>query len=151
MRAVCQSASGEKEPVMAQTNPESGHRAGGACAGGCGLLLSGSGSDHRCVDALRAVTDALEGRSATLEQEARTARLRWNRREQRLLARVTALQDEARLATLQHQRRLHRYLLHIGSIAEQVSGYCKVRGAVPLCDVTCVRWPKAEQRAYISV
>lgn len=79
------------------------------------------------MDALRSVTDALEGRSASLEHQVRMARLRWNRREQWLLARVTALQNEAQLAALQYQQRLHRYMVHIGSIAEQVNRYCQVR------------------------
>ncbi|XP_068169215.1 PDZ domain-containing RING finger protein 4-like [Antennarius striatus] len=53
------------------------------------------------------------------------ARLRWNRREQSLLAQVTGLQNEAQLAALRYQRRLHQYMLHINSIAEKVNGYCK--------------------------
>ena len=55
---------------------------------------------------------ALEERSATLERDARTARLRWNRREQSLLARVSSLHGEAQLAALEYQRRLHRYMAH---------------------------------------
>lgn len=112
----------EPDP-MPETKPGSGE---GVCQRGCGLSLSGD-PEHCCVDALRAVTDTLEGRSAGLEQQVRVARLRWNRREQWLLARVTALQNEARLAALQYQQRLHRYMVHIGSIAEQVNRYCQVR------------------------
>lgn len=78
------------------------------------------------MDALRSAGDELEERGAALEQRARLARLRWNRREQSLLAKVAALQSEAQLAALKYQRRLHQYMLHIDSIAEQVSGYCKV-------------------------
>lgn len=96
------------------------------CVRGCGLPLSGAG-EHCCVDALRAVTDALEGRSAALQHQARMERLRWNRREQNLLGQVSRLQNEAQLAALRYQRRLHQYLLHISSIAEQVMDYCKVR------------------------
>lgn len=121
--------------MESQTKPETGHRGEGVCQKGCGLLLTGadiSNGGHCCVDALRSVTDALEGRSATLEHEARMARLRWNRREQRLLAKVTALQNEAQLAAVEYQRRLHQYMLHITSIAEQVTGYCKVRGQINL-------------------
>lgn len=81
--------------------------------------------EHCCVDALRTVTDALEGRRAALEHEARMARLRWNRREQYLLAQVTSLQNEAQLAALKYQRRLHQYMLRVHSIAEQVIGYYK--------------------------
>ncbi len=80
------------------------------------------------MDALRIVTDALEERSAFLEHEARMARLRWNRREQCLLAQVTTLQNEAQLAALKYQRRLHQYMLHVNSIAEQVTGFYKVGG-----------------------
>lgn len=90
--------------------------------------------EHCCVDALRRVTDALEERSASLEHEARMARLRWNRREQFLLAQVSALQNEAQLSALKYQRRLHQYMLHINSIAEQVTGYYKVK-VVDLFDV----------------
>lgn len=79
------------------------------------------------MDALRSVSDALEERSASLEHDVRVAMLRWNRREQWLLGRVTALQNEAQLAALQYQQRLHRYMVHIGSIAEQVNRYCQVR------------------------
>lgn len=107
-----------------RTKPGAGH----VCQRGCGLLLDGDKGEHCCVDALRTVTDELEERRATLEHEARMARLRWNRREQVLLAQVSALQSEAQLAALQYQRRLHQYMLHISSIAEQVIGYCKVRG-----------------------
>lgn len=82
------------------------------------------------MDALRTVTDVLEERSAALEHEARMARLRWNRREQFLLAQVSTLQNEAQLAALKYQRRLHQYMLHINSIAEQVIGYYKVRGMI---------------------
>lgn len=114
--------------MESQTKPETGHGAGGVCQGGCGLALAGEdvGGRHRCVDALRSVGDELEERGAALEQRARLARLRWNRREQSLLAKVAALQSEAQLAALKYQRRLHQYMLHIDSIAEQVSGYCKV-------------------------
>eukprot|EP00064_Thunnus_orientalis_P007188 superscaffoldBa00000784_g7207 len=114
--------------MESQTKPDAGHRFGGVCQKGCGLQLSdediGKG-DHCCVDALRTVTDALEERSATLEHEARMARLRWNRREQSLLAKVSTLQNEAQLAALKYQRRLHQYMVHINSIAEQVIGYYK--------------------------
>ncbi|KAK2842511.1 hypothetical protein Q5P01_012711 [Channa striata] len=97
------------------------------CERGCGLLLSAEdrGQRHRCVDALRAVTDALEERSAALQHEARMAKLRWSRREQFLLNQVSTLQNEAQLAALRYQRRLHQHMLHISSIAEQVTGYCK--------------------------
>ncbi|XP_044048513.1 PDZ domain-containing RING finger protein 4-like isoform X2 [Siniperca chuatsi] len=137
MRADCPTPCGEKDPICqvsnpggmeSQKKPETGHLGDGVCPKGCGLLLSGedvSGGEHCCVDALRTVTDALEERSATLEHESRMARLRWNRREQYLLAQVSALQNEAQLAALKYQRRLHQYMLHIHSIAEQVTGYCK--------------------------
>lgn len=92
-------------------------------------MLSGN-AEHRCVDALRSVTDALEGRSAGLEHDVRMARLRWNRREQGLLARVTDLQNETQLAALQYQQRLHQYMVHISSIAEQVNRYRQVS---PVC------------------
>ncbi|XP_073327713.1 PDZ domain-containing RING finger protein 4-like isoform X2 [Pagrus major] len=120
----------KKEPICqllnsgmeSETKPETSPRVEGVCQRGCGLPLSAQDSgkgEHCCVDALRSVTDALEGRSAALEHEARMARLRWNRREQSLLAQVTALQNEAQLAALRYQRRLHQYMLHINSIAEQ--------------------------------
>lgn len=121
-RADSPSPRAEPDP-MPETKPGSGE---GVCQRGCGLSLSGD-AEHCCVDALRSVTDALEGRSASLEHQVRMARLRWNRREQWLLARVTALQNEAQLAALQYQQRLHRYMVHIGSIAEQVNRYCQVR------------------------
>ncbi|KAM7396981.1 hypothetical protein PAMP_019980 [Pampus punctatissimus] len=111
-----------------QTKPAAGHRVEGVCQKGCGLQLSRgdiSEADHCCVEALRTVTDALEERSATLEHEARMARLRWNRREQFLLAKMSALQNEAQLAALKYQRRLHQHMVHINSIAEQVTGYYK--------------------------
>lgn len=111
--------------MESQTNGE------GVCQRGCGLLLSAEDMDrhgHCCVDALRTVTDALEERSATLEHETRMARLRWNRREQSLLAQVSTLQQEAQLSALKYQQRLHQYLLHIHSIAEQLTGYYQVRG-----------------------
>lgn len=145
MRADCTTPDAEKDPICqvlnpggmeSQTNPETGHRGEGVCQRGCGLLLTGEdigNGEHCCVDALRSVTDALEGRSATLEHGARMARLRWNGRERFLLAKVTALQNEAQLAALKYQRRLHQYMLHIDSIAEQVNGYCKVR-RVHECD-----------------
>ncbi|XP_068595409.1 PDZ domain-containing RING finger protein 4-like [Brachionichthys hirsutus] len=53
------------------------------------------------------------------------ARLRWNRREQSLLARVTVLQKQAQLAARRYQSRLHQYMLHADSIAEKVGGHCK--------------------------
>ncbi|XP_041651933.1 PDZ domain-containing RING finger protein 4-like [Cheilinus undulatus] len=129
MCADCPTSGKDKETNLKpggmepQTKPELGHGAEGVCQGGCGLLLTGE--EHCCVDALRSVTDALEERSLTLEHEARMSRLRWNRREQYLLAQVSNLQNEAQLAALQYQRRLHQYMLHINSIAEQVSGYYK--------------------------
>ncbi|XP_054588847.1 E3 ubiquitin-protein ligase PDZRN3-B-like [Nothobranchius furzeri] len=89
----------------------------------CGLQVSGE--EHRCVEALRALTDALERRRATLEREARVARLRWNRRERTLLAQVTSLHKEALLAALKYQTRLHRYLLLISGVAEQIVGFNK--------------------------
>ncbi|XP_024912051.1 E3 ubiquitin-protein ligase PDZRN3-B-like [Cynoglossus semilaevis] len=133
MRTDCATSCVEKvagsagELTMASlADADAGH---GVCQMGCGLLLSADDScekeQHCCVDALRTVADRLEERSATLEHEARMARLRWNRREQFLLAQVSALQNEAQLAALRYQRRLHQYLLHINSIAEQVVGYCK--------------------------
>ncbi|XP_061577053.1 E3 ubiquitin-protein ligase PDZRN3-like [Cololabis saira] len=119
--------------MESQREPHTGPRGGPSiCQRGCGLPLAGSGSSispqeqqHCCVDALRALTDALEDRAAALQHQARMARLRWNRREQSLLTQVTALQSEARLAALQHQRRLHQYLLHINGITQQVGAYCK--------------------------
>lgn len=124
MRADTPAPHAQPDP-MPETKPGSGE---GVCRRGCGLSLPGD-AEHRCVDALRSVSDALEERSAGLERDVRVARLRWNRREQRLLARVTALQNEAQLAALQYQQRLHRYMVHIGSIAEQVNRYCQVRPA----------------------
>ncbi|XP_056908944.1 PDZ domain-containing RING finger protein 4-like isoform X1 [Takifugu flavidus] len=120
LRADTPSPHAEPDP-MPETKPGPGE---GVCQRGCGLSLSGD-AEHCCVDALRSVTDALEGRSAGLEHQVRMARLRWNRREQWLLARVTALQNEAQLAALQYQQRLHQYMVHIGSIAEQVNRYCQ--------------------------
>lgn len=97
------------------------------CQAGCGLaVLPEDGERHRCLEALRSVSDELEEKGAALEQRARAARLRWNRREQNLLAQVAALQSEAQLAALRYQRRLHRYMLHIDGIAELVKGYRKV-------------------------
>ncbi|XP_034735571.1 PDZ domain-containing RING finger protein 4-like isoform X2 [Etheostoma cragini] len=130
MRADCPTPSAEKDPVGMQSKTElqTGHRGEGVCKKGCGLLLSREDinkGDHCCVDSLRTVTDALEERSATLEHENRMARLRWNRREQSLVAQVSSLQKEARLSALKYQRRLHQYMLHISSIAEQVTGYYK--------------------------
>ncbi|XP_045893681.1 PDZ domain-containing RING finger protein 4-like isoform X1 [Micropterus dolomieu] len=137
MRADCPTPCGEKDPICqvsnpsemeSQTKPETDHCGAGVCQRGCGLLLSRedvSKGEHCCLDALRTVTDALEERSATLEHETRMARLRWNRREQRLLAQVSTLQNEAQLDALKYQRRLHQYMLHIHSIAEQVTGYYK--------------------------
>ncbi|KAM7414916.1 hypothetical protein PAMA_019638 [Pampus argenteus] len=115
-----------------QTKPATGHRVGAVCQKGCGLQLQLQSrgdvgeADHCCVEALRALTDALEERSATLEHEARMARLRWNRREQFLLAKMSALHNEAQLAALKYQRRLHQHMVHINSITEQVTGYCKL-------------------------
>lgn len=120
-RAETPTPHAEPDP-MPDTKPGSGE---GVCRRGCGLLLDGN-AEHRCVDALRSVTDALEGRSAGLEHDVRMARLRWNRREQGLLARVTDLQNEAQLAALQYQQRLHQYMVHISSIAEQVNRYRQV-------------------------
>lgn len=114
--------------MESQTEPQ---RAEGVCQKGCGLLLSGldvNNGEHCCVEALRTVTGALEERSATLEHKVRTARLRWNRREQSFLAQVSTLQNQAQLDALKYQRRLQKYLIHIRSIAEQIVGYCKVRG-----------------------
>ncbi|KAG7523433.1 PDZ domain-containing RING finger protein 4-like isoform X1 [Solea senegalensis] len=137
MCADCQTSCGDKVLVnsggmmmASQTKPDACHRGEGACCQrGCGLPLSSEDSNkveqHCCVDALRAVTDALEEKSAALEHESRMARLRWNRREQFLLAQVSALQNEAQLAALRYQRRLHQYTLHINGIAEQLVGYCK--------------------------
>ncbi|TNN71665.1 E3 ubiquitin-protein ligase PDZRN3 [Liparis tanakae] len=125
--------------MESQGEPEPGHRAGAVCRRGCGLPLSREELDnegeHCCVDALRTATDALEEKSATLEHETRMARLRWNRREQSLLARVSTLQNEARLSALRYQRRLHQHMLHISGIAEQVTGYRK-RNDVRKTDVT---------------
>lgn len=137
MCADCPSAGVEKDResqvltpggMESQTKP---HRGEGVCQRGCGLLLSGldvSKGEHCCVEALRTVADALEERSVTLEHDARIARLRWNRREQCLLAQVSTLQNQAQLDALKYQRRLNQYLVHIRSIAEQLAGYCKVRG-----------------------
>uniref|UniRef100_A0AAX7VLS1 Uncharacterized protein n=1 Tax=Astatotilapia calliptera TaxID=8154 RepID=A0AAX7VLS1_ASTCA len=134
MCADCPSAGVEKDResqvltpggMESQTKP---HRGEGVCQRGCGLLLSGldvSKGEHCCVEALRTVADALEERSVTLEHEARIARLRWNRREQCLLAQVSTLQNQAQLDALKYQRRLNQYLVHIRSIAEQLAGYCK--------------------------
>lgn len=137
MCADCPTPYAEKDPIgmKSQTELQTGHRGEGVCKKGCGLLLSCeviNGGDHCCVDALRTVTDALEEKSATLEHETRMARLRWNRREQSLLAQVSTLQNEAQLSALKYQRRLHQYMLHISSIAEQVTGYYKVRGMIYL-------------------
>ncbi|MEQ2171516.1 hypothetical protein GOODEAATRI_011463 [Goodea atripinnis] len=99
------------------------------CQKGCGLLLSGHSMDTTkkqcCVEPLRAVKRALEERGAGLEHASRMARLRWNRTEQSLVAQVATLQNEAQLAALTYQQRLQRYLLHISSIVEQITGYCK--------------------------
>lgn len=130
MCADCSTSREEEKPICQLSNSGEGMASQtGVCQRGCGLLLSaedGDGGEHCCVDALRTVTDALEERRAAVEHEARMARLRWNRREQVLLAQVSTLQSEAQLAALQYQRRLHQYMLHISSIAEQVIGYCKV-------------------------
>lgn len=136
MCADCPSAGVEKDPESQVLTPggmeSKPHRGEGVCQRGCGLLLSGldvSKGEHCCVEALRTVADALEERSVTLEHEARIARLRWNRREQCLLAQASTLQNQAQLDALKYQRRLNQYLVHIRSIAEQLAGYCKVRGA----------------------
>ncbi|KAF3688612.1 E3 ubiquitin-protein ligase PDZRN3-B [Channa argus] len=137
MCADCSTCCVEKDPARlvldldgmeSQTNQGTGVRGGSVCKRGCGLLLSHEDirkGEHCCVDALRTVTDSLEERSAALQHEARMAKLRWNRREQNLLNQVSALQSENHLAALKYQRRLHQYMLHINSIAEQVTEYCK--------------------------
>lgn len=97
------------------------------CQAGCGLAVTPEdGERHRCLDALRSMSDELEEKGAALEQRARAAKLKSNRREQNLLAQVAALQSEAQLAALRYQRRLHRYMLHIDGIAELVRGYREV-------------------------
>lgn len=114
------------------SKPDTGHRVG-VCQKGCGLLLSREDMDkggHCCVDALRALTDALEEKNAALEHDARMASLRWTRREQSLLAKVSTLQQGAQLTALKYKRRLHQYKLHINSIAEQLIGYYKVRAVI---------------------
>ncbi|XP_037834207.1 E3 ubiquitin-protein ligase PDZRN3-B-like [Kryptolebias marmoratus] len=108
-----------------QPNP-----AQGLCQKGCGLPLL-CAEEHRCVEALRARTAALEERGAALERGARVQRLRWNRTERTLLAQVTTLQNEAQLAALKYQRRLDQYLLHINSIAKQIVGYCQSEFRAP--------------------
>lgn len=99
------------------------------CREGCGLELSTEDPDpeHCCVDALRALADELQDRSGAMEHEARMARLRWDRREQWLLAQVTSAQSEAKLAALKYQRRLHQHVLHVNSIIAQVLGFYKVK------------------------
>lgn len=99
----------------------------GVCQKGCGLPLL-SAEEHRCVEALRARTAALEERGAAVERTARMERLRWRSTERTLLAQVRTLQHEAHLAALQYQRRLERYLLNINGIARQIVGYCQVSG-----------------------
>ncbi|CAG08664.1 unnamed protein product [Tetraodon nigroviridis] len=121
IRADTPTPHAEPDP-MPETKPGTG---AGVCRRGCGLLLPGD-AEHCCVDALRSVTDALEGRSLSLEHEVRMARLRWNRREQGLLARVTDLQNEAQVAAVRYQQRLRQYMVRIGSIAEQVNRYRQV-------------------------
>ncbi|KAF1386944.1 hypothetical protein PFLUV_G00100110 [Perca fluviatilis] len=158
MCADCPTPYAEKDPIgmKSQTELHTGHRGEGVCKKGCGLLLSCEDvnrGDHCCVDALRTVTDALEARSATLEHETRMARLRWNRREQSLLAQVSTLQNEAQLSALKYQRRLHQYMLHISSIAEQVTGYYKrdVRTAADtqsqISDITAEGTPQEQLNA----
>lgn len=98
---------------------------GPRCREGCGLVRLTE--EHSCVETLRAFADALEERGARLEHEARMAELRWNRREQFLLAQVTALQSETQVAALRYQRRLHQFLLRTSSIAAQIGGFCQVR------------------------
>lgn len=127
----CAGSSVKKDPVSqtfmeSQTELQTGQR----CQRGCGLPLSALSirdGEHCCVEALRALTDTLEERAAASEHQARMARLRWNRREQSLVAQVATLQNEAQLAALKYQRRLHQYLLHISGITEQIGGFCKVR------------------------
>ncbi|XP_028287835.1 PDZ domain-containing RING finger protein 4 isoform X2 [Parambassis ranga] len=116
----------------------------GVCQKGCGLLLFTLDEEHCCVEALRTVTDFLEERSAALEHAARMARLRWNRREQSLLAQVSTLQNEAQLAALKYQRRLHQYLLRINSIAEQITGYCQSDPGADMQNQTCDEAAPAE-------
>nr|XP_019934962.1 PREDICTED: PDZ domain-containing RING finger protein 4-like [Paralichthys olivaceus] len=114
--------------MASQRKSDTGHSGAGVCQRGCGLPLPAEDAlkaEHCCVEALRSVTDALEERSAALEHGARMSRLRWNRREQLLLAQVSTLQNQAQLAALQYQRRLHQYMVHINSIAQQIVGYCK--------------------------
>lgn len=133
MRADGPTPCGERQPgggMDPPTQPDSADRDVAVCGRGCGLLVPRGDiatERHCCVDALRSVTDALEERSASLEHEVRMARLRWNRREQFLLAQVASVQSEAQLAALTYQRKLHHYTLRISSIAEQLIGSDKVR------------------------
>lgn len=116
-----------------EPTPDSGHRVVGVCKKGCGLLLQGEDlgeGGHCCVDALRALADALEEKSATLEHEVRMEKLRWSRREQSLLARVSTVQQCAQLAAVKYERRLHQYKLHVNSLAEQLIGSSQVRSVV---------------------
>ncbi|CAB1430567.1 unnamed protein product [Pleuronectes platessa] len=114
--------------MASQRRLDTGLRGAGVCQRGCGLPLPAEDAlqaEHCCVEALRTVTDALEERSAAVEHGARMSRLRWNRKEQLLLAQVSRLQNQAQLAALQYQRRLHQYMVHTNSIAQQMAGHCK--------------------------
>ncbi|XP_055011965.1 PDZ domain-containing RING finger protein 4-like [Boleophthalmus pectinirostris] len=93
------------------------------CGEGCGLLLCAERpEEHSCVEALRALADELQDRSAALEHEGRMARLGWERREQWLVARANTAQTEAKLTRTKYQRRLHQYALHVHTILQQVLG-----------------------------
>ncbi|CAL9696909.1 unnamed protein product [Knipowitschia caucasica] len=93
------------------------------CPGGCGLPLSASRpEEHCCVEALRALADALLDRSAAQEHQARMERLGWARREQRLMAQTSRAQSQVKLTEVQSQRRLHQYVLQAGAVVQQVLG-----------------------------
>uniref|UniRef100_W5LZE6 PDZ domain containing ring finger 3 n=1 Tax=Lepisosteus oculatus TaxID=7918 RepID=W5LZE6_LEPOC len=98
------------------------------CQNGCGLLLLHKDivhGNHCCLNALRAQSGALQVKSANVEQAAKRQGIRLARRENSLLARVSALQNEVHLTALTYQMRFNRYKIYINNLSKHVTGRCK--------------------------
>ncbi|XP_078424598.1 PDZ domain-containing RING finger protein 4 [Cetorhinus maximus] len=108
----------------------------GICGQGCGLVLQhrelGQGDKHCCLAALRGRAASLQLRAASLAQELKKQAVRAGKREQALLAQVSALQSEVQLTALKYQKKFNEYMIHISNISKNLAGYCKGGETKPL-------------------
>ncbi|XP_072136694.1 E3 ubiquitin-protein ligase PDZRN3-B isoform X2 [Mobula birostris] len=95
----------------------------GICQRGCGLMLVHGEQKlgtHCCLKALKASSQALQGKIVCLERDLKKQSARSGKREKSLLSQLSALQSEVQMTALKYQKKFTEYSARIRTLTKSL-------------------------------